>query len=148
MNAYQELKNRQQTEVNAFPLMAAFSAEQFANGMEKLGLNPEGDTDKIVSIGFGCFVRKSDLPAFHEMFDRHKKELDAAIAADETGEGFICDMFDYELANHEYTYTMCAGDALEALGYTLDDINADQRLVHGLYKAMKKQEAWAREHQW
>ena len=65
-NLYLELKNRQQKEVNAFPLGACFSKEQFADMMQKWGLTVD-DTDKIVPVGGGCYVRKNDLPAFLQL---------------------------------------------------------------------------------
>ncbi len=137
MNAYQQLKDRQQKEFNAFPLGAAFSNEQFADMMQKWGLT-ENDTDKIISIGYGCFIRKSDREQFNEMNARHKKEKQDAIAADTTGDGFILDMFYYELANHEYCITYDLEETFDALGLTVDQINADERLIHGLEKALTK----------
>ena len=44
-NQYQEMRNRQQAEVNAFPMFFAFNKQQFAEGMRKLGLSPS-DTEK------------------------------------------------------------------------------------------------------
>ena len=38
-NQYQEMRNRQQAEVNAFPMFFAFNKQQFAEGMRKLGLS-------------------------------------------------------------------------------------------------------------
>ena len=137
MNAYQQLKNRQQREFNAFPLGAAFSKEQFAEMMQKWGLT-ENDTDKIISIGYGCFIRKSDRERFDEMNARLNKEMQDAIAADKTGDGFICDMFYYELANHEYCITYDYEEAFDALGVTETQVNADKRLLRGLEKARKK----------
>lgn len=137
MNAYQLLKNRQQKEFNAFPLGAAFSKEQFAEMMQKWGLT-ENDTDKIISIGYGCFIRKSDRERFDEMNARLNKEMQDAIAADKTGDGFICDMFYYELANHEYCITYDYEEAFDALGVTETQVNADKRLLRGLEKARKK----------
>lgn len=146
MNAYRELKDKQQKEINDFPMFFAFSKEQFEEGMKKLGLEPN-ETDKLYKLGgTGGFYRKSDSKALHDMFDRHEKEMAEAIAADETGEGFIYDMFDYELANHEYGYTRDVEPALMALGLTLDEINADQRLVRGLHKAHKDQIDWYNKH--
>lgn len=146
MNAYRELKEKQQAEVNAFPMFFAFSQSQFDEGMKKLGLEPD-ETDKIYKLGnTGGFYRKSDSKALHDMFDRHDKETEDAIAADETGEGFIADMFSYELSNHEYGYTRDVEPALMALGLTLDEINADQRLVHGLHKAHKEEIEWYEKH--
>ncbi len=137
MNAYQLLKNRQQKEFNPFPLGAAFSKEQFAEMMQKWGLT-ENDTDKIISIGYGCFIRKSDRERFDEMNARLNKEMQDAIAADKTGDGFICDMFYYELANHEYCITYDLEETFDALGLTETQVNADKRLLRGLEKARKK----------
>ena len=134
MNKYEELKNKQQEEINAFPLGAAFGNKQFAEMMNKWGLT-ENDTDKIYSIGGGCYIRKSDHTAFHEMLDRHEKERKDAIAADTTGNGYIYDMFYAELANHEYCITLDLEDTIYALGLSVDEINADNRLLRGLNKS-------------
>lgn len=135
MNEYQKLRERQQQEFNALPLGFAFNDRQFAETMQGWGLDPEKDLDKIYSIGYGGFVQKKDADLLHTTTARHEAELSAAIAADPTGEGFIYQMFRYELDNHEYSYTMDLSDTLEALGYTVKDINADKRLLHGLERA-------------
>lgn len=137
MNKYKELKERQQAEVNAFPFMFAFSEKQFAEGMRKWGLDPETDKAKISSIGAGGFVRKCDVEKMLEMFNRHTEETKAAIAADQNGDGFIFDMFTYELFNHEYGYTGDISDTLDALNMSIDDINESQALVNGLQKAVE-----------
>jgi hypothetical protein len=137
-NAYLILKQKRQEEVNNFPMVFAFSDKQFEEGMTKLGLK-ETDTDKIYSIGGGGFIRKTDSELFSAMFERHNKEMKESIDADLTGEGFIYDMFAYELANHEYGYTGEIDDTLDALGFTEDEINADARLLNGLDKAKRKQ---------
>lgn len=136
-NKYKELRDKHQTEFNEFPIKFAFSDEQFKKAMEELGLT-ENDTDKIVSIGASGFIRKSDVEKFNEMNKRHRQEEKEAINADTTGEGYIKDMFDYELANHEYGYTYDLTDTLEALDLTKDDINKDERLKHGLDLALKR----------
>ena len=74
----------------------------------------------------------------HETFARHHKELQAAIDADPTGEGFIKDMFLYELENHEYIYTGTAEDALDSLGFPFEDVAVDPRLARGLDLAEKE----------
>ena len=38
---YSELKERQQQEINAFPFIWAFNESQLADGMRRLGLDPE-----------------------------------------------------------------------------------------------------------
>ena len=135
MNAYKMQRDRQQKEFEAFPIMFAFTDEQFERGMRKLGLNPD-DTDKVFSVRGNGFIRKTDSDAFQEMIRKHIKEDKEAIAADETGEGYIYDMFLYELENHEYGYTYDIGPALDALGYMREEIIADQRLLHGFKKAI------------
>ena len=137
MNKYEELKTRQEKEMNAFTLGACVSKQQFEEMMTKWGLTTT-DTDKIYSLGGGCYIRKSDYTAFHEMLKRFEKERFEAIAADTTGDGFIYDMFLSELANHEYCITYDLEETLDALHLTIEQINADKRLLHGLQKARKE----------
>ncbi len=136
MNAYKQLKDKHQKEMDAFPLSAAFSNEQFEKMMQKWGLSVD-DTDKICSLGAGCFIRKSDKETFFNMLKKFENETKAAIAADKTGNGFIYDMFYYELANHEYCITYEYDETFDALGLTEEQIYADKRLLHGLKKAEK-----------
>ena len=124
--------NRQQKEVNALPIRFAFNQEQFREIMKEWGLRPKMDLDKIARIPYGGFIQKKDAPLMHETFARHHRELQAAMDADPTGEGFIKDMFLYELENHEYSYTGTAEDALDSLGLSFEDVAADPRLARGL----------------
>ncbi len=136
-NAYEILRNKQQEEFNKFPMGFAFSDEQFKEAMEKLGLT-EKDTDKVVSIGAGGFIRKSDVKSFNEMNNRLDKEKKEAIAADKDGTGFIKDMFLYELGNHEYIITYDLTDTLDSLDLTMEDVEKDPRLQKGLQMARKE----------
>lgn len=137
MNPYVELKNKHQKEINDFPFGFAFSQKQFDDMMiNKFGLTPE-DTDKIYSIGGGGFVRKCDSDAMHEMFERHAQERETAMA--ENKDDYLYHMFDYELANHEYNYTGEVSDALEALGLTSKDIDANEVMHDALMRAAKHQ---------
>lgn len=138
MTTYAELRQRQQNEFNALPLGFAFSDKQFKETMRKWGLDPEKDTDKIYSIGYGGFIQKKDAELLHKTRKRHDEEMAAAIAADKTGDGFIYGMFLYELRNHEYGYTGDVEETLNALGYTYDDLQADERLMRGLEKAKEE----------
>lgn len=137
MNKYAELSAKHQKEVNEFPFMFAFNKKQFEEGMARLGLLPT-DTDKIYHVGAGGYIRKTDSDALAAMMDRHAAERQAAINADETGEGFILDMFVYELDNHEYCITWDLEPTLDALGLTIDEINASPALLHGLKLAMRR----------
>lgn len=141
MNAYQEMITRHQAEFNSFPMFFAFNNQQFDEGMQKLGLNLT-DTKSVCSFGAGGFYRKSDAPQLREMLDRHHQEIADAIAADLTGDGFIYDMFDYELGNHEYAYTQDLSDTLQALNLTPEEVNADSRFLHALSRATKEQMEW------
>ena len=136
---YKALKERQQQEINAFPFIWAFNESQLADGMRRLGLDPEKDKDKLCSIGAGGVIRKTDADAMREMFARHRRELQEAIAADKTGDGFIYDMFSTELANHEYSYTGDPTDALDALGITPAQIESNRALARGLALAAQEQ---------
>jgi hypothetical protein len=135
MSKYSELKAKHQAEVDSFPLGFAFSEKQFEEMMEKWGLTPD-DTDKIYHIGMGGYVRKSDAEAMHEMFARHDAEHKAAMQDDE----YLFSMFNYELANHEYCVTYDVTDTLDALGLTLEEINANPRMASALKRAIAANE--------
>lgn len=145
-NQYSELKNRQQKEFNDFPMKFAFSDEQFKEGMAELGLK-EDETDKLYKFGgTGGFYRKTDAKALQELLTRHEEEKAAAVAADTTGDGYLYEMFKYELGNHEYTYTGSLTQTLDALDLTIEKVNADPRLLHALNRAKKEAWEWAEKH--
>lgn len=138
-NQYKALKEKHQQEINDFPMFFAFNQQQFVEGMAKLGLKPE-DTDKIYKLGHtGGFYRKTDAMDLIELFNRHAQEEKDAIAADTTGDGYIFQMFNYELANHEYGYTRDPEPTLDAVGLTMEEIEANPALLHGWKKALRKQ---------
>lgn len=136
MNAYLDMQARHQEEMNAFPMFAAFTKDQFAEGMKKLGLKVT-DMDAITSIGYSMFIRKKDTSAFRDMCARQNQERADAIAADKSGEKFIRDMFVAEMCNHEYSYTYDLTDTLCALQLTTSEVNANPALLHGLKLAQE-----------
>jgi len=136
MNNYISLITKQRNEFNEFPMMFAFSNDQFKEGMMQLGLD-EGDTDKIYSIPGGGFIKKTDSKAFNSLLDRHEKELNDAIESDLTGLEFIYDMFVFELNNHEYSYTRDSEPALLGLGLTFSKVIDNPKLLLGFTKACK-----------
>lgn len=139
MIKYLELMKRHQKDISEFPFMFAFSKEQFAEGMVKLGLK-ESDIDKIYYVkNCDCYIRKSDSEKMHQMFKRHSEEFKKAIEEDETGDNFIYEMFNYELANHEYSVSYDLIDTLKALGLTIEEINSNEKLLHGLTRAIDNQ---------
>ena len=135
MNRYADLKQRQQQEFSAFPMQFAFSNQQFAEAMAALGLEPT-DTDKVYKTPGGGIYRREDGPRLKEMMDRFDRELQEAISGDQTGDGFIYEMFLYELNVHEYGYTMDTEDTLDALGYTVEEVLGNPRLKRGIEKAV------------
>ena len=137
MNPYATLREKHQREMNAFPLGFAFNDKQFVEMMEKWGLSPD-DTDKIYRIPYGGFIRKCDSEAFNEMVERHAREDEEAIR--ENKDDYLYHMFNYELANHEYSYTGELDDTLDALGLTMEEINADVRMVDALHRAIQNQQ--------
>lgn len=138
MNAWKQLRQKQKAEVNAYPIHFAFGQEQIDRKIAELNLDPENYHEQIVAVGAGGFVLKADYPALLEMFKRHAQERKDAIASDLTGDGIIFDMFYTELVNTEFGYTGEWDDALEHLGYTEEEIEADPRLKNGLEKAVAK----------
>lgn len=140
MESYQEIKRRHGDEFETLPIFWAFSNEQFEKSMEKIGLTVK-DTDKICKIPGGGFCRKDDVRLFCDMILRHSKEMEEAVASDTTGEGFIFEMFDYELSNHEYSYTWDMEPTFEALGVTKQDLIDNPILLKGLNLAIKSQQA-------
>ena len=137
MNAYAEMKKRHQEEVDALPIYWAFTEERFDEVLKELGLT-KNDTDKLCRAPGGGFCLTSDAKMIADTLIRHRKELEAAIEADATGDDFIKDMFMYELRNHEYTYTCEVEEAAEACGFTMEQVENDKRLLHGLEAAAKK----------
>lgn len=138
MNKYEELKRRHEDEVNALPIRFAFGTKQFSEMMEKWGISPD-DTDKIYKLGdTGGFYLRKDAELIRETFYKHERELNEAIDADKTGDGFIYDMFLYELRNHEYCITYDYEDTLYALDFTYEDLEKNPNLKHGIDKAARK----------
>jgi hypothetical protein len=140
-NKYLVMKKKHQSDYNEFVTkyaFFAFSNEQFAKGMAKLNLK-NGDESKLYSTGNGMYYLKERSKEIHDMMDAHDKELWDNIHADETGEGFCFDMFDYELSNHEYCITYDITSTLDALCLTLEDIEKYSQLDEALYLAKKNQ---------
>ena len=134
MNKYRELISKHQIEVNAFPFVFAFKKDQYDIMMDKWGLKPT-HRSQIIYMGGGSFIRKSDYKAMHEMFARHVAEHKAAMQDDE----YLYQMFNYELANHEYRHTQDLTYTLESLALTIDEVNADPRIADALKRAIAAQ---------
>ena len=132
MNKYLELKNKHEKELNEFPIKFAFGNEQFKEMMKDFGLT-ENDTDKIVSIGFGGYVKKENLKAMEELFKSQADEMKQAFNDDE----FLESAFNYEMGNHEYIITYDKADVFRALGLSIKSLD-DERVYNIFKKAENK----------
>lgn len=131
---YKIIKEKQQQEVNAFPLGFAFSKDQFKKMMENWGLT-ENDTDKIYSIGAGGYVQKKDAERMNEMFERNTKEhLNYMFTDDE----YAYTAFKYELYNHEYAYTGEIEDTLDSLLIDSEDLTKDNNRLLNILRQAKR----------
>ena len=108
MNRYaQEMIERQSKEIyglmERLPVVFVFAEEQFAEGMRKLGLEPD-QTDLVCRIAeTGAMARKDpDANELIELVVRRCGEQLLAFDSDPTREGVIAEMFEYELRRCEY----------------------------------------------
>jgi len=131
MNIYLQMKDRHQKEVEAFPMAFAFNNEQFKEGMEKLGFDAK-DTQKVLSIGGGGFIRRSDSDAYSAMFERINAEETEARKNDD----YLFQMFAYELSNHEYCYTWDLTATLQSLSLTIEEVRANTQMNNALCRAI------------
>ena len=98
---YKELKNA------VIPLNGcffAFSNEQFAKGISKLGISPDDAKEMIYRGNYGLYGTREALTEYKAAI----KENNALIAAECDPQ----DVYDYEFINHE---CKCTGDDLEAI---------------------------------
>lgn len=139
METYTQMKDRHQAEINALPLAFAFSKEQYRDKLAAWNITEEeAKAGAVVGIGNGGFIRATDKELIVGTFARIRNEKKAAIESDTTGDGFIYEMFLYELNNHEFSYTQDITDTLDALQLTADDVNSNLALQHGLNKAVQE----------
>lgn len=125
MESYQSIKARHQAEVNAFPIGAAFSNQQLAEMMQKFGLpNDKTGYAQIVSLGAGCYIKRSDIPAWNEMSERHEREMkDFRKSRKELREGFR-----HEFANHECQFIRVDEEVCACFGLTYEEVQNDKEL--------------------
>ena len=139
MNQYKRLSDDHQKRVSAFLdkyALFACNDKQFQEGLQRLGISREDAGRKLVRMGgTGGFMLKDRSGEYNTLAETIAAETDAAVHDPVNGPGFAYDMFYYELANHEYSYTGRAEDALDALGYTWEDVQKDEILKAALKRA-------------
>jgi len=116
---YSELKEKQENEINNFPIQWAFSKKQAEEGFKNLGLNysnPE-DHNKIAVINGGGFMLLSDEDKYYSMLKRHSEEI-INFRADK--QEFIKALV-YEMKNYEMIYSHDSSGVKSELRITEED---------------------------
>ena len=134
-STYLEMKMRHSDELSAIPKLYALTDEEFQRQMDELGV---ASKDDLRHIGEGICVRFTDIPVLEEMSLRHRQEIQDAMDADKSGDGFIYQMFYAALEGHDYCFTMDAEDALVYLGITIAEIESTPKLKKAFHKAAKR----------
>lgn len=93
--AYLDLMEKQRKELNDFPIAYAFNEQQLEEALKKLGATKE---ECVTLAGHGDIMKKTDVKAVRDMFERHAKELLKAMEDEKFAEA----AFLYEMDNHEY----------------------------------------------
>lgn len=120
---YVELKAKQSKEMNSFPLGVAFTQQSFETMMKKWGLTAsKEDCKKILSLGCGCYIRKSDEEEFDKLLTKHKQEKIGFLSTDEG----LKDALQYEFGNQECGYTWDFEDGIKALGFNVKKFLANK----------------------
>ena len=120
---YRELRTKQRKEINKFPLEAAFTQQKFEDMMKKWGLTTgKEDCKKILSLGYGCYIRKSDEAEYDRLTAEHKQERIKFLATDEG----LKDALQYEFENQECGYTWNFEDGIKALGFNVKKFLANK----------------------
>lgn len=140
MGLYKELRAAHQQSINDFLskyAFFAFSEKQFNEGLKQLGIAP-GAKGALVTIPGGGYLLADKAQEFTDLLERTGQERAAAIRNPDSGQEFAFDMFLTELYNTEYGYTGDPTDAIEHLGYTMQDIEADPILKAAFEKACER----------
>lgn len=141
-NSYKELIDKQMAETNSFPVKTANNNEQFKKIVNEWNLSFDENSDnyygkQLIPLGLGMYIHKNDARAFNNMLNRHRKEHLKAINEDKTGDGYIYDMFIYELQKHKYKYTGRVDDTLDALDISRETLQQNAAMSRSLAKACK-----------
>lgn len=140
VNSYCEFRKEQDETLNEFlqlKTIVAFSKESLNDRMREKGISEDDFVKEWVQVVGGTFMRKSDIPRLEEIARESDLELRRRILDDLNGDGFILDMFYYELSNHEYCITKDSSETLEILGISEDEIRENPKLKKGFLNAIR-----------
>lgn len=146
INKYEEMEKRHIEEFQAFPKLYAsyfelefneFSNEnhkkEFEDDMKELGLKPN-EKDKLVKIMPFTYIRKDQLSKYNALMDKMEKEIDTEIEKDNTGNGFIKDMFKYGILNSGFD----TEGVLSFIGISKEEFEQNDKLKKGLELAKQE----------
>lgn len=133
---YKKYKENRQNDFNKLPIYWAFGEKQFQELLQKLNLQdkPE-DLKKLVNIGCGGLMLKSDLPLLKNHNQTYSS--DKLLFWLTHNFKFAYSAFKYEMSNHEYYYTYDITDTLQSLGLNFEDIERNAYLKLAYLRARK-----------
>jgi uncharacterized protein YaaQ len=148
METYQELRTRQQKEVDALPLGFAFSEKQFEEMKAKLGVKENSELYRLGSTG--GFYRKIDADLIIGTFKRHQEERQNAIfTANGINTVYVQSMIYYEMCNHEFAINHDGREeVLEACNLTEELLDKHSELKNAWNAARKQYYADAERNNW
>lgn len=119
---YLDIRDRHSKSFGELPIIFAFSNEQLKEGMrDKFNLDIDKDEDlkKLMSIGHGGFMLKSDKPLLDSFLSKESTEQELyRLGTDDD----IIGAYIYELENHEF---MINSDIDFDLSHCFDSIKED-----------------------
>ena len=142
METYQQMKERHSKAYGELPIMYAFSDEQFEKGLAEFGCTIE----EVVSIGYGGFMPKADVPRLKAYLDQSSAEEAEAMKDAE----FAYGAFLYEIGNHEYHINWQSDwDVFSCFGHVeygedkgagayMDDLGFEPQTKAAFYRARKE----------
>lgn len=137
--AYLDLQKKHQDELTNFPIAYAFSQKQLEEALEKLGAKKE---ECVTVMDCGDIMKRTDVPAFHEMLERQDEELREAMKDKDFAEA----SFLYEMDNHEYAINWDGdADVMACFGLTyekLDELGLREAYLKARKQHMKNAEEW------
>ena len=151
---YYTFKERNKKEMDEFIdqyVFFAFSNEQFEKGLEKLNqrhpdLNITMDNyqDKLYSWIGGGFVMKGVKKLEKQMWRRMHKHERKFLSKFKN----LVNALEYEMGNHECSYTGEYTNCLPPLGFSYQDLKKNKRLRKAFIIARNNQYEWYKKHGW
>ena len=117
----------------------AFGEKQLNEKLTELGITKEELQQNYVSF-FGGAMRADKVKEYRQLADNSINKMIEALKANYE---LAKDAFNYEMNNHECFYTSRFSDALNAIGITMQEVQADETLKRAYTDAKKAYWDWA-----